>query len=174
MHKFSVRELTCAAMIAALYAVMGYLGNLFGLTFGPLQLRFAEALTVLPWLLPAATPAVFVGCLITNLLSPYGPLDLVIGSAATLLAAVWTQRMKSRWLAPIPPIVCNAVLVGFTIAWSECGGNTETLLAAWTFNGAKLVVEEGLVCYVAGEFLLSALMEIKPLSGLFDSTKEKR
>lgn len=172
MHKFSVRELTLAAMVAAMYAVMSYFGNVFGLTFGPVQFRFAEALTVLPFVLPAATPGLFVGCLITNLLSPYGLLDIVVGSLATLLAALWTQRVKSRWLAPLPPILCNMVLVGFTIAWSQSGGLNETFLAAWSLNAAKLAVEEGLVCYVLGEFLLSALMGNKHLPGLQNRTNE--
>ena len=56
MRKFTVRDLTLAAMVAALYAVMGYFGNIFGLTFGPVQCRFAEALTVLPFVFPAAAP----------------------------------------------------------------------------------------------------------------------
>lgn len=172
MRKHSVRELTLAAMVAAMYAVMGYFGHVFGLTFGPVQFRFAEALTLLPFLFPAATPGLFVGCLITNLLSPYGPLDLVVGSVATLLAALWTQRVKNRWVAPVPAILCNAVLVGFTIAWSESGGNAETLLAAWVFQGGKLAVEEGLVCYVLGEFLLSALMKMKLGPKFLDRTKE--
>ena len=70
MRKITVRDLVLAAMAAALYAVMGYFGNVFGLTFGPVQIRFAEALTVLPFLFPAAAPGLAIGCLITNLLSP--------------------------------------------------------------------------------------------------------
>ena len=54
MRRFTVRDITLAAMVAALYAVMGYFGNIFGLTFGPVQCRFAEALTVLPFVFPAA------------------------------------------------------------------------------------------------------------------------
>ena len=67
MRRFSVRDLTIAAMVAALYAVMGYFANIFGLTFGVVQFRFAEALTVLPFLFPAAAPGLAVGCLLTNL-----------------------------------------------------------------------------------------------------------
>ena len=88
--------------MAALYAVMSYFGNVFGLTYGPIQLRFSEALCVLPFLFPATVPGLFVGCLAANLLSPYGPLDIVVGSLATLIAAVWTSRVRRRWLAPLP------------------------------------------------------------------------
>ena len=85
MRKFTVRDLTVAAIIAALYAVMGYFGNVFGLTFGAVQIRFAEALTVLPFLFPATAPGLAIGCLITNLLSPYGPIDVVLGTLASVL-----------------------------------------------------------------------------------------
>ena len=96
MRKFTPRDLTIAALIAALYTVMGYFGNVFGLTFGPIQFRFAEALTVLPFLFPAAAPGLAVGCLITNLLSPYGPVDVIFGTLATAIAAWWTMKMP-RW-----------------------------------------------------------------------------
>ena len=86
MLKFDVKQLTLAAMVAALYTVLSYFGNIFGLTYGPIQCRFAEALCVLPFLFPATVPGLFVGCFLTNLMSTVGPLDLVLGSLATLLA----------------------------------------------------------------------------------------
>ena len=70
MQRSKTRDLTLAALVAAPYAVMGYFGDLFGLTFGVVQIRFAEALTVLPFLFPATAPGLAVGCLLTNLLSP--------------------------------------------------------------------------------------------------------
>ena len=161
MRRSSTRDLTLAAMVAALYAVMSYFGNIFGLTFGPIQFRFAEALTVLPFLFPSTVPGLFVGCLITNLLSPFGPLDVVAGSLATLLAAVWTARVKSRWLAPLPPVICNAVLVGFTISWAEAGGFTAALPAAWAYNGLTVGLGELGACYVLGLLLLRALPRFK-------------
>ena len=74
MRKFTVRDITLAAMVAALYAVLGYFGDIFGLTYGPIQCRFAEALTVLPFVFPAAAPGLVVGCFLTNLLSFTAPL----------------------------------------------------------------------------------------------------
>ena len=103
MRKFTVRDLTLAALVAALYAVLSYFGNIFGLTFGSIQCRFSEALCVLPFLFPCTVPGLFVGCLITNLMSTVGPLDIVFGSLATLLAAIWTAKMPHRLLAPLPP-----------------------------------------------------------------------
>ena len=160
MRKFSTKDLTLAAMVAALYAVMGYFGNIFGLTFGPVQFRFAEALTVLHFLFPCTVPGLFVGCLIVNLLSPYGIFDIVVGSAATLIAAAWTGKLKSKWLAPLPPVICNTVLVGFTIGWAEAGGFTAALPAAWAWNGFTVGVGELTVCYTLGLLLLETLPKI--------------
>ena len=161
MHRFSTRDLTLAAMVAALYAVMSYFGNIFGLTFGPVQLRFAEALTVLPFLFPATVPGLFVGCVMTNLISPFGLLDVAAGSLATLLAALWTSRVKSRWLAPLPPVICNAVLVGFTLSWTQAGGFTAALPAAWFYNGLTVGLGELGACCVLGMLLLHLIPKIK-------------
>ena len=105
MRKFDVRQLTLAAMVAALYAVLSYFAGIFGLAYGPIQCRFSDALCVLPFLFPGTVPGLFVGCFIANLLSPYGPLDIVAGSLATLIAALWTMKMPNRWLAPLPPVI---------------------------------------------------------------------
>lgn len=174
MRKFSVRDLTLAAAVAALYVVMGYFGNIFGWTFGPVQFRFAEALTVLPFLFSWATPGLFVGCFILNLLSPYGPLDIIVGSLATLLAALWTARMPNKWLAPLPPVICNMVLVGFTIGWAEAGGFTATLPAAWAWNGFTVGLGELGVCYILGLALLELLPKIPYFRGMVPQERLQR
>ena len=110
MHKFSTRDLTLAALIAAVYAVLTVALPIPA--YSGIQVRLSEALTVLPFFFPAATPGLFVGCIIANLFSPYS-LDVVCGSLATLLACLVTQRMPSKWLAPLPPVLCNGLLVGW-------------------------------------------------------------
>ena len=100
-------------------------GSIFGLTYGPIQCRFSEALTVLPFFLPEAVPGLFVGCLVTNLMSTVGPLDIIFGSMATLLAALWTAKMPNKFLATLPPVICNAVIIGAMIAWYEGGFSTQ-------------------------------------------------
>ena len=102
MRKFSVQDLTLAALLAAVYATLTLVLPIPAFT--GIQIRMSEALTVLPFLFPAATPGLFVGCLVANLLSPYGALDIIFGSLATLLAAVWTQHTHHKWLAPLPPV----------------------------------------------------------------------
>ena len=159
MKKFTVQHLATAAVVGAAYAVLSIFGSVFGVTFGPVQCRFAEALCVLPFFFPETAGGLFVGCLITNLLSPYGLLDIVIGSLTTLLAAVLTARCKRKWLAPLPPVVCNALIVGFEVAWSEVGF-TAALLPAYALNMFTVGLGELCACYLLGLPLLSALSRV--------------
>ena len=159
MRKFTIRDLTLAALIAAVYAVLT-----LGLPLPPysgVQLRIAEAMTVLPFLFPAATPGLFVGCIIVNLFSPF-PLDVVCGSAATLAACLLTQRMPSRWLAPLPPVLCNAVIVGAEIAWYETGFGPG-FFQAYAYNAFTVGLGELIACVVLGELLLMALPRVPSL-----------
>ena len=88
--KKSTLFLTRAAIIAALYAALTYAASVVGLAYGPIQFRFSEALTVLACFTPAAVPGLTVGCFLGNLGSSLGPIDWVVGTAATLLAALCT------------------------------------------------------------------------------------
>lgn len=104
--------LTHAALIAALYVVLTYVANLLGIASGAIQVRFSEALTILPYFTPAAIPGLFVGCLLANLLTGAAIPDIVFGSLATLIGALLTAKLrKNKWLAPIPPILANAIIV---------------------------------------------------------------
>ena len=163
MRKFTVRDLTLAAMVAALYAVMGYFGSIFGLTFGPVQCRFAEALTVLPFVFPAAAPGLVVGCFLTNLLSLYGPLDVVFGTLATAIAAWLTMKMPRWYLAALPPILVNAVILPPIWAWTEVGAVNPAFWAACGFNAGTFIPGEALACYVLGTLLLFTLPKVPVL-----------
>ena len=88
--KLNIRQITFAALVGALYVTLCYFSNIFGCTFGVFQFRFAEALTVLPFLCPTAAWGLFAGCILANLLSPYGLPDLIFGSLATLVAGLLT------------------------------------------------------------------------------------
>ena len=153
MKTMSVRSLTFAAVLAAVYAALTLFLPMS--SYGPVQVRFAEALCVLPFFFPAATPGLFVGCIIANLFSPY-ILDVVFGSAATLLACLWTGWLNSRWLAPLPPVVCNAVIVGGEIAFYEVG-LSPAFWSAYAFHAVTVGAGELLACYAFGSVLLSAL-----------------
>lgn len=166
MKRFSTRQLTLAALVAALYVVLGYFGSILNLTFGVIQFRFAEALTVLPFLCPVTAWGLFVGCVVTNLLSPYGPLDLVFGSLATLLAGLLTARCKSRALAPLPPVICNAVIVSAVIAFQEIG-LTAALPAVFGYHAVTIGLEEAAACYGLGSLLLTLLPKTPGLAKNF-------
>ena len=160
MKKLSVRKLAAAAMIGAAYAVMAIFGSVFGLTFGTIQFRFSEALCVLPFLFPEAVGGLFVGCLIANLFSPYGLLDIVVGSLATLLAAWLTSRCRSRYLAPLPPVLFNGVIVGAVVTiMNEAGHLVPSAFTLPVFAATALTVALGelAVCAVGGYPLMLLL-----------------
>ena len=107
-------KLCLGAVIAALYTVLTL--ALPVLSFGPVQFRLAEGMTVLAWLCPEAIPGLTLGCFLSNLIgSPYA-LDWIMGTLATFIAALWTARVSKRWMAPIPPVLCNMVIIGAEIA----------------------------------------------------------
>ena len=120
--KKDVNFLVCGAVIAALYAALTYAASAVNLAYGAVQFRFSEALTVLAAYTPAAIPGLTIGCILANLGSPYGITDIICGSAATLLAAVFTyltRKVKVKGLpllAPVFSVVFNAVIVGAEIA----------------------------------------------------------
>ena len=153
MRKFSVRQLTVAAIVGALYAALTLLSSVFGIAYGPVQFRLSEALCVLPFLFPETAWGLFAGCWVANLISPYGPLDMVVGSLATLIAALWTAKCRRKWLAPLPPVICNGMLVGAVIAWQQ-SGSLATFLPAFVFNGATVALGEAVVCFGLGLLLL--------------------
>lgn len=161
-----VRFLAQGAVIAALYAVLTYLVAAMNLAYGPVQFRFSEALTVLPVFTPAAIPGLALGCFLSNLASPLGIVDWVFGTAATLLAAFGTQaagklRIKGvSVLAPLPPVLANAMLVGLEVAClSEAGVFSFSHFSWAAFGAGALSVGLGelVVCYALGLPLILAL-----------------
>lgn len=156
--KIGVKYLARAAVIAALYSALVILSSLtpYGaLNFGQVQLRFSEALTVLPYFTPAAVPGLFIGCLVSNIAGSamgvgLGLPDIVLGSLATL-AAAWCSCLlrKCKWLVPLPPVLFNAVAVGFILNI----GLKLPLFASMLLVGAG----EAVACYGLGLPLLLLL-----------------
>lgn len=110
--------MTQAAMIAAVYVVLTLI--FAPISFGQVQVRIAEALTILPVFTPAAIPGLFIGCVIGNIIGGAILPDIIFGSLATLLGAVFTYllRNKSKYLAPIPPILSNTIIVPFVLYYA--------------------------------------------------------
>ena len=117
MKNKNVAFMTQAAMIAAIYVVLTYVFAPF--SFGEVQIRIAEALTILPVFTPAAIPGLFVGCLIGNILGGAILPDIILGSLATLIGAYVTYQLrnKSQFLAPLPPIAANTLIVPFVLRY---------------------------------------------------------
>lgn len=109
----TTKNMTIVAMIAAIYVLLTYL--FAPLSFNYIQFRVSEVLTVLPFFTRLAIPGLFIGTIISNLLSPAGIYDVIFGSLATLLAAYLTSLMKNRYLAPLPPVIVNAVIIGILL-----------------------------------------------------------
>ena len=109
---FTAKRLVRGAVIAAVYAVLTLV--LAPMSYGPFQLRFSEALCILPLFLPEAVPGLFIGCVIANFGSNLGAFDIIFGSLFTLSAALltWKLRGKPAWIALLPPVLINAFGVG--------------------------------------------------------------
>ena len=118
MRNKKVLRITQAAMIAAIYVVLTVFISAFNLASGAIQVRISEALTILPVFTPAAIPGLFLGCLISNLLSGGMLLDVIFGSLATLLGACGTYLLRKwKWVVSVPPILSNALIVPFVLAY---------------------------------------------------------
>jgi len=110
-----IRFITEAAVIASVYAALTII--LAPISYGMIQVRISEALTILPYFTPAAIPGLFVGCIIANIVGGNGLVDIIFGSLATLLAAFLSYKMPKRYLVPVPPIIINAVVVGAVLSY---------------------------------------------------------
>lgn len=106
-------QLTRAALIAALYVILTFLAQLFGLASGVIQFRLSEILTVMPLFYKEAIPGLWVGCVLANLLTGCALWDIVFGSVATLLGALGTYYLgrKKPILGPLFPILANMLIV---------------------------------------------------------------
>ena len=153
------KNITCithAAIIAALYVVLTMASNAVGLASGVIQVRVSEALCILPCFFPAAIPGLFIGCLLSNTLAGSVVWDIVFGSIATLIGAVGTRVLKKhRYLASLPPILSNMIIVPFVLRYAyHIDG------AIWYF---MLTVGAGefISCGILGQILYTALVKRK-------------
>lgn len=145
----STNKIARVAVIAALYAAITII--LAPFSYGPIQVRVSEALTVLPFIFPESTIGLFVGCLIANFYGGYGILDIVFGSLATLSAAYLTAKMPTMFLAPLPPVVINAIVVAMILKYAV--GAPLLLTMLWVGVGQVAA------CYFLGLPLLYLLKQ---------------
>jgi uncharacterized membrane protein len=141
-------------VIAALYTA---LTSVFQpVSFQQVQFRVSEALTLLPVLFPEATAGLTIGCLLSNLLAGANPYDVVFGTLATLLAGLLTRRLrKNVWLAALPPVLCNGIIIGLVLTYAY------GIDLLW-LNVLTVSLGQAVVCYALGIPLVKALERLHP------------
>lgn len=157
MKNKKVLFITQAAIIAALYVVLTFLASALGISSGVIQVRFSEALTILPFFTPAAIPGLFVGCLLSNLLTGACLIDIIFGSLTTLLAAFLSYHLrKYKYAVCIPPIVANTVIVPWILRFGY-GMTDDSIPFMMLTVGAGEVIS----CGILGCILLTVLKKYK-------------
>lgn len=159
----NIMPLAVSSMIAALYVVLSFASNAFGLASGAIQVRVSEALTILPYFTISAIPGLTIGCLLFNLLSGAAILDVIFGALATLVGAICSYFLgktakKSGWmkyLVPVPPILANAFIVPWVLRTAY------GLKDAYWYLFATVGIGEVISCGVLGMVLMCALMPIR-------------
>ena len=148
----SVRRIAQGAVIAALYVVLTII--FAPISFGAVQVRIAEIMTIMPLFTPAAIPGLFLGCVLANLLGGAIIWDVIFGSIATLIgAALGYMLRKNRWLVPIPAIVSNTIIVPLVLRYGYAIDMPLYLMAIYIALG------EIVGCYLLGELFASLLLK---------------
>ena len=175
--KNTTLRLAVSAVIAAAYAVLTIV--LAPISYGPVQFRVSEALTVLPFLMPSTVWGIAIGCVIANLYTQ-SVLDIVFGTLATLLAGLLTARfgrkgntVKNRVLGCLMPVVFNAVIVGAVLTWGYGFREFASDLASYGFNALTVGLGEAAVLYLIGYTLLRQLPKIPSLAQFFDKVNQR-
>ena len=156
--KNKTRDITLSAAIAALYVCLTYVSAMLGLSSGVIQLRFSEALCILPVYTQAAVPGLFVGCIISNLLAGGVITDVVFGSIATLVGAVGTRLIgeKHKILALIPPILSNTVIIPFVLRYAY--GAEDALIFMFFAVGIGEILSCGVLGILLDKTMKKALL----------------
>ena len=161
-NRKKIVNVSIAAIIAALYVVLTYLASAMGLASFAVQVRFSEALTILPIFTPAAIPGLFVGCVLANILTGCALWDVIFGSLATLIGAFGTYFLKNhKILAILPPTIANTIIVPFVLL------NVYNLEGTYWFFALTVCFGEIISCGVLGTILRKSLEK----RNLFDKFK---
>jgi uncharacterized membrane protein len=151
-NKTAALWLAQVAAVAALYVVLTLI--FAPISFGSVQFRIAEILTILPLFTPATVPGLFVGCLLGNILGGAIIWDIVFGSLATLIGAALGYLLRfNRWLVPLPTVIANALIIPWVLRYGY-GIQVPILLQI-----AYVAAGEILGCYILGELLATVLLK---------------
>lgn len=141
------KKIAAGALIAAVYTVLTV--SLAPISYGPVQFRVSEALTLLPFYMPEAIPGLFIGCIFSNFFGGFGLTDMVFGSLATLIAAILTRKSPNIYIAAFWPVLSNAVIIGAMLHYLI----DVPLLATCLYVG----LGEAGACYIVGIPLIKIL-----------------
>lgn len=151
--KGAARQIVTAALIAAAYVALTYISSALGIAYGSVQFRLSEALMVLPLFTPAAVSGLTIGCLIGNLGSPFGMLDIILGTLATFLASILVRFLgkafgkSAPFISILPPVIFNALIVGLELAVFSPEGS---YMAVFLLSAAQIALGEAVVYIVLG------------------------
>ena len=164
MRNKNVTFMVQAAIIVALYVVLTFVANALGLASHTIQVRFSEALCILPFFTPAAIPGLWIGCLIANLATGAVIWDIIFGSIATLLGAIGTYLLRRhKFLCTLPPVIANMIIVPFILVYGY--GIPRVYLknvdVTIIFNAMTVGIGEVISVCVLGSILLNVLNKYK-------------
>ena len=162
-NRKALRKLTLSAAVAALYAALTIVTA--PLSYGLVQFRLSEAMVVLCAIEPTLGVGITLGCFLANLFSTVTALDIVVGTAATALACLWTARCKTAWFIPLPNVLVNAVVVGGMLAFVLF---PENVSAGFVIAAAQVGFGELVVMYVLGLPLYLYLKKTNLIPGLLE------
>lgn len=118
-NRFDSKRITMGAVVGALYVIFTLISNAFGLSNGPIQVRISEALCIMPIYSFEAVPGLFIGCLFSNIITGANFFDVIFGSLATLIGAIFTYRLrKHKYLALLPPILSNTIIIPLLLVYA--------------------------------------------------------
>lgn len=163
MKRKTTLTLTHGGLIAALYVAFTYLSFLFGLSSGAIQLRLSEMLCVIPAFIPVGIPALTIGCLLANLLTGGTPLDIWLGSLATLIGAIGARLLRRTgkpFLISLPTVLSNALIVPFIIIFSA---GADLSIVAYPYLCLTVFIGEFLSATVLGIILYKIIEKNKIL-----------
>lgn len=153
--RIRIKFITHAAIVAAIYVVLTYVASMLGLANGAIQCRLSEALCVLPAFTPSAVPGLFIGCILSNVLTGCMAIDVVFGSVATLIGAVGTYYLSklgtNRYMFPMPPILSNTLIIPFVIKYAY--GSEGTIWYFFLTVGAGEVISCGILGMILYNYL---------------------
>lgn len=147
------KNIIFAALIAAIYTCLTFFSSALGLAYGPIQFRISEALIMLTYFTPAAVPGLTLGCILSNIASPYGVIDILLGTVATLLSAIVCYCLGKRrksftpYIFPIITALFNSFFVGLQIALFTPG---KSFFIIFITSALQVGIGELAVCYAIG------------------------